>query len=118
MNKYNVFVYGTLKGSIAGDFMGTGIVLRPAKLWQVCRAFPGLKFDPIGYNVVGEVYQVTEDVLDVLDLMESHPRLYKRVLENVLLDSPELDVIPCWVYEYQPSIPDTVAEVGPVWHNS
>ncbi|BES97403.1 AIG2-like family [Nesidiocoris tenuis] len=48
-----------------------------------------------GNNVQGEVYEVDEKMLSNLDILEEHPRLYVRRLEDILLNGVTLK---CWAY--------------------
>lgn len=82
-----VFVYGTLKQGHGNhdalrhsDFLGrcalTGNYALLSLGW-----FPGLieSKDQPQRTVVGEVYRISRETLDVLDMIEGHPNFYRRV---------------------------------------
>lgn len=82
-----VFVYGSLKKGL-----GNHSVLESALLLGRCkiqgkfqmldlRYYPGLVFNPQAEKdsaVLGEVYKITKEQLDVLDMIEGHPDYYCR----------------------------------------
>lgn len=82
-----VFVYGSLKRGLhnAGvladcDFIGRCIIEGRYSLIDL-RAFPGLVENPAlepNQKIVGEVYRVSKETLDVLDMIEGHPDFYCR----------------------------------------
>jgi len=93
MNK-KLFVYGTLRqegGHLRHSIMATSTFLgkyktKPKYDMINLRSFPGLLKD--GQNVVtGEVYEVDRDTLKSCDIIEGHPRFYKR--EDIDLEGIE-----------------------------
>lgn len=78
-----VFVYGTL---LAGE--GNHRLLATAKLIGEARTEPAFELRDLGafpglvrggaYAVVGEVYAVDTETLARLDVLEGHPRFYRR----------------------------------------
>lgn len=85
-----VFVYGTLLAGesnhrhLARARMVAEARTQPAFTLHHLGAFPGLVAGG-GHAVVGEVYEVDEVTLAILDRLEDHPRFYQRtsiVLEN------------------------------------
>jgi gamma-glutamylcyclotransferase (GGCT)/AIG2-like uncharacterized protein YtfP len=82
-----VFVYGTLKQGhgnhrllAQSKFLGRCVLTGPFRLISL-GGFPGLV--EVGesdedQDISGEVYQVSEDVLQSLDMLEGHPRFYTR----------------------------------------
>lgn len=94
-NKVNVFVYGTLMRNRWNhyylkeqNFIGTG-KLEGYEMYNV-RSFPGIVQKPDEY-VIGEVYQVTEQVLKRLDQLESEGYMYKRQSERIKLEGSEME---------------------------
>jgi len=84
MQVFNLFVYGTLKKECGGS-----ILLKNAKFIEECLtiekfkmvsnfSYPAVYFYPHGYCVLGELYQVSEYLLDVIDGYEGYPYFYKR----------------------------------------
>ena len=51
----------------------------------------------LGHHVQGEVYQVDDDMLSLLDEIEDAPRYYKRKLEFVRISDTVL--LQCWLYK-------------------
>ena len=48
--------------------------------------------------MVGELYHVTTDTLDIMDKLEDHPTWYTRDTLNVTLNSSPADLIECETY--------------------
>lgn len=78
-----VFVYGTLKKGFSNHhilkeatFIGLGITQQPFELYSLY--YPCLFESNKGERVYGEVYDVSKDLLHVLDIFESTPDLYYR----------------------------------------
>ncbi len=83
----NVFVYGTLmKGQRAhgkldgAEFLGKAI-LRDYEMFNLGE-FPGIQ-PHLGGSVVGELYEVDEDMISGLDSYEGEGALYNREIVNV-----------------------------------
>ncbi len=83
MNKYKIFVYGSLMRGFPNHnimydakFIKTGITKRDFTLYNL-GGFPGM-IDKGNNSVVGEVYEVDQTTLRMLDVLESHPDFYKR----------------------------------------
>ncbi|KAL4001682.1 AIG2-like family protein [Acanthocheilonema viteae] len=106
-----VFVYGTLKrgepnASIMADlitgmqrFIGTGktvnaypLIIASEYNIPFCLNKPG-----IGNRINGELYEVDEQKLEVLDEFEGHPTFYRRQLEEVEMDHSGT-VVTAWIY--------------------
>lgn len=101
MNEHLVFVYGTLRQggvrAMPGIFPGARFVGRASvggSLYDF-GPYPGLLLDEASTAVVGEVYEVTEEVLSKLDDIESSS-YYKRKRVEVSLGG---EGVACWVYE-------------------
>lgn len=104
MDKHLVFVYGTLRqggvrampGLFPGaSFMGGASVT--GSLYDL-GSYPGLQLDESASLVVGEVYQVDDEILSGLDEIEA-PSHYWRKQVEVSLDNRRTV---CWVYVYDP----------------
>src|ERR1700750_1792207 len=101
MSKHLVFVYGTLReGGVRAMpviFPGARFVGRASvggSLYDF-GPYPGLLLDEASAAVVGEVYEVCEEVLSKLDDIESSS-YYKRKRVDVSLGGERIE---CWVYE-------------------
>ena len=100
-----VFVYGTLKKGHSNDvylkdsvFVGEGAINKGYGLYVF--GLPFLVKDDKGLGCYGEIYLVSKETLNDLDVLEGHPSIYKREL----LDIIELDTghkLKCWCYIYQ-----------------
>ena len=99
--KYKVFVYGTLltnernhyliedsklinKGYVEGFYM-----------FNLGR-YPGIQKG--NGRILGEVYEVDENTLSKLDILEEEGVMYQKILVDVTLDNQE--TITAYVYEY------------------
>ncbi|VDM07711.1 unnamed protein product [Wuchereria bancrofti] len=106
-----VFVYGTLKrgepnASVMADlvtgmqkFIGTGKTINAYPLIiaseyniPFCLDKPG-----IGNRINGELYEVDEQKLEVLDKFEGHPTFYRRQPQQVEMDHNGTTVT-AWIY--------------------
>lgn len=99
MAKAKVFVYGTLKRGHRANamlqdagFLGETRTTLPYTMYNL-GAFPGVVPGGTG-SVFGEVYSVTDTILDRLDDYEGVPTLYRR--EKV--ETEQFGV--CWIYIY------------------
>jgi len=87
-----LFVYGTLKRGFSAHELLTNqgaVLLREARTASQYKLlsvgwFPGMVSDSEGQGVLGELYEVNEDVLSRLDRYENTPHLFAR--ESVELD--------------------------------
>lgn len=88
-NKPRVFVYGSLKAGqsnhrllVAGGatLLGTDTLSGAYRLVDF-GAYPGLVRlgDGSNENVHGEVYQIDDEILASLDILEGHPHYYERI---------------------------------------
>ncbi|EFO22354.2 hypothetical protein LOAG_06127 [Loa loa] len=106
-----VFVYGTLKrgepnASIMADlitgmhrFVGTGKTINTYPLIiaseyniPFCLDKPG-----IGNRINGELYEIDEQKLEVLDEFEGHPTFYRRQSQEVEMDHNGT-IVTAWIY--------------------
>jgi gamma-glutamylcyclotransferase (GGCT)/AIG2-like uncharacterized protein YtfP len=94
---HRVFVYGTLKQGFPNHkyfLEGKGELVEPYarlenyRLYDTKSGFPCI-LPHFGGTVMGEIYEIDEKILEVLDALESIPFLYTRELV------PALD---CWTY--------------------
>jgi gamma-glutamylcyclotransferase (GGCT)/AIG2-like uncharacterized protein YtfP len=104
MNKHRIFVYGTLRRGNAGSmstrfpnakFVGEAKV--SGSLYDL-GAYPGLLLGDSNSLVVGEVYEVDDEILDELDEFEGSSN-YQRKPADVFLGSNR---VTCWTYEPKP----------------
>jgi gamma-glutamylcyclotransferase (GGCT)/AIG2-like uncharacterized protein YtfP len=95
-----VFVYGTLRQGASNHFRMDGAARiasgRVTGRLVVVDWYPGLRLDPEGGAVLGEVYQVSAAQLAALDGFEGAE--YRRVRVPVLTDSGE--ILHAWVWEW------------------
>jgi len=106
MNKHLVFVYGSLR---RGTARAMSLRFPDAKFIaaaKVCGslydlgAYPGLLLNKSTSLVVGEVYEVDDELLDRLDDFEASSDYWRKQVE-VSIDNHS---VTCWIYvpEYQP----------------
>jgi gamma-glutamylcyclotransferase (GGCT)/AIG2-like uncharacterized protein YtfP len=114
-----VFVYGSLKAGFhnhvllenkeASEFLGRAW-LRGHYAMRDMRAYPGLYKHaslPLAY-ILGEVYRVTPDVLQALDILESNGFYYTRTKEIAQLhkdNSAAHEEVRAWCY-FLPGLPE------------
>jgi gamma-glutamylcyclotransferase (GGCT)/AIG2-like uncharacterized protein YtfP len=104
MNKHLVFVYGTLRRgggrAMPVRFPGSKFIgdARVGGSLYDLGAYPGLVLDESGSSVVGEVYEVDEEVLNELDGFEASSR-YRRKQVEIPLGAESRT---CWTYEPDP----------------
>jgi len=109
-----IFVYGTLKRN-----KQFGYIMKKAKFIGKAETIEkyALYFDHIPYmvknekisNVKGEVYEVTSDLLKLIDDFEEHPVYYKREEIRVKLENG--DIISVWAYLF-PEKRGNLIEIG------
>ena len=100
MNKHLVFVYGTLRqGGVRAmpdlfpdsKFIGKGHV--SGSLYDL-GPYPCLLLDGSNSPVIGEVYEIDDDILNKLDEIEASSDYWRKQVE-VALGSRRMT---CWVY--------------------
>ena len=126
MSLHKVFVYGTLKqnqpnhymletgGPDLADFQSTSEQFLPAK--HICQAQTKEKYPLViaskfnipylldkpgtGHQIQGEIYQVNDLLLKILDDFEGHPNYYLRRQESVMHSMQEQQLVEekCWTY--------------------
>ncbi|KAH7954411.1 hypothetical protein HPB49_018264 [Dermacentor silvarum] len=93
--RHYLFVYGTLKsGEVNHNILCDTNNGRSTLVGQART----LKKWPLVLEVCGEVYQVDDRMLAVLDRLESHPDIYVRSLEDVGLLSQAGGELKAWIY--------------------
>ncbi|KAJ6643203.1 putative gamma-glutamylcyclotransferase [Pseudolycoriella hygida] len=104
-----VFVYGTLKknqpnhywltnkNNGAASFLSNGTTkIRYPLVISTRYNIPFLLNKPgIGRNIKGEIYEINDEMLTKLDILEDYPELYDRQIEPIETDS---GLVHCWVY--------------------
>lgn len=98
---YKVFVYGTLRKGERNHYLLKESVCLSDNCWvygelhDTGYGYPVLK-PSRSFRVVGEVYVVTDEILQNLDALEgysegSHDNLYERIIQVVFQDGPIAD---------------------------
>ncbi|KAK8396207.1 hypothetical protein O3P69_005339 [Scylla paramamosain] len=117
-SRYLVFVYGTLRqgkpnhfrlleaNSGSAQYLGLATTCEKYPLVIASRYnIPYLLAAPgYGKRVLGEVYEVDDKMLEVLDQLEAHPKYYERKMRKVKLEESGKEV-ECWLYllhKYKP----------------
>ncbi|MBA2524816.1 MAG: gamma-glutamylcyclotransferase [Pyrinomonadaceae bacterium] len=104
MNKHLVFLYGTLRRGGAramsmrfpnSKFIADAKV--SGSLYDL-GAYPGLLLSELNSLVIGEVYEVDDEILNKLDDMEASSDYWRKQVE-ISLDTHRRT---CWVYEPNP----------------
>ena len=97
-----VFVYGTLmqgeraSGMLAGSTFKGEFILDDYALYDL-GPFPGIKERP-GEAVWGELYDVQDSIIPILDSYEGEGELDKRVIVSVRNDTSTIDNVYVYVY--------------------
>ena len=116
MNKHLVFVYGTLRrGSVRAmsiRFPNSKFVADAkvsGRLFDL-GAYPGLLLDESSSLVIGEVYEVDDEILNRLDAFESSSHYLRKQVEISLGADRRM----CWTYEPNPEFysPRTLITLG------
>jgi len=101
MSKHFVFIYGTLRrgcpGSMSIRFPNSKFVAEArvrGGLYDL-GPYPGLRLDESNSSVVGEVYEVDDDLLNELDEFEASSNYVRKQVE-VSLGGQRTN---CWTYE-------------------
>jgi len=98
-----VFVYGTLMSGFENHYhltesekIGKGFTLSKYHLTASFIPFLSeIESDKSNY-IYGEVYEVNDECLRALDLLEGHPAFYQRKEVDIRLDNGAVEK--CWVY--------------------
>ena len=104
MNKQLVFVYGTLRRGGAGAMSTTfanSEFIADAKvsgsLYDL-GAYPGVLLNESNSLVIGEVYEVDDEILNKLDGIEASSYYWRKQVEISLGTHRRM----CWIYEPNP----------------
>lgn len=110
-NRHLVFTYGSLKSGfgnhscIEGDnttLLGEGRTQDTSFLMASYRVYPAVKrfVSDEAFAIAGELYEVDDEVLECLDMLESNGRFYQRELVNIVLDDEDMEnpVVQAWMY--------------------
>nr|XP_049699874.1 putative gamma-glutamylcyclotransferase CG2811 isoform X1 [Helicoverpa armigera] len=115
---HKVFVYGTLKrdepnhywltdeNNGVGNFLTDGHTKTQYPLIIATKYnIPFLLFSPgDGHLVKGEIYEVDDNMLHKLDMLEDHPNYYVREKDKIVIstqvseDTETETTVQCWVY--------------------
>ncbi len=99
-----VFVYGSMKKGFMNHFRleGTAIFLGAASTLNSYAMYPddSYKFpyvlkDKNRFPIQGELYSAGNDLLEILDIFEGHPKYYKREKIEVKINGAILE---SWIY--------------------
>lgn len=117
-SRYLVFVYGTLRQGKPNHYRmleATNGSAQYLGLATTCEKYPLviasrynipflLAAPGNGKCVLGEVYDVDDKMLEVLDKLEDHPKCYERKIRKVKMQESGKE-LECWVYllhKYKP----------------
>ncbi len=97
-----IFVYGTLMTGFENNYLLSnskliGKAFTCGKFKMVARFIPFLTKEPLTH-ILGEVYEVDDQCLKIIDDLEGHPNYYKRELIPVEIPGNNFEVINAWVY--------------------
>lgn len=106
-----VFVYGTLKSGqgnnrlLKGSLsLGAAYTLQTFTLFNA--GFPVSFFEPKGHPVLGELFEIPEDILDDtiqrLDMLESKGSMYEREIVRVMPMSSAAPAVETYMYVGMP----------------
>jgi len=113
--KTYVFVYGTLKRGCPaehiirqaeGRFITTGFTQNKFRMMSTS-SYPAIILDPRGHQVEGEIWEIPEWALDILDFYEGAPGFYIRKKIEILGNDGR--IYKAWVY----LVPEPRATVFP-----
>jgi len=111
-----VFVYGTLKKRgrlhhcLEGGTPKGEATLKGYDMYSVGGIFPGIV--PGEGSVIGELFEIEDRTLQILDRVECYPELYDRKRLSVISRGREFVV---WVYTYQHDISKYEQIKGGFW---
>lgn len=114
---YKVFVYGTLMSGFENhgylyrsDCLGKGLTLNKYHLTASFIPYVSETEHKNSNYIYGEVYEVDDQTLRELDLLEGHPRNYTRKEIDVRLDNGSVEK--CWIYFNNRDVGHTEIESG------
>jgi gamma-glutamylaminecyclotransferase len=102
MEKYLIFVYGTLKKGYSNHYFLDGAhfvddAVTKDRYALYVSGIPYLSKDEKISKIYGEVYEVDFDILKRVDMLEEHPGWYKREIAEVYLMSKN-KFVESWIY--------------------
>ncbi|HEY0547167.1 MAG TPA: gamma-glutamylcyclotransferase family protein [Pyrinomonadaceae bacterium] len=104
MNRHLVFVYGTLR---RGGVRAMPLLFPEATFIEQAKAhgrlydfgaYPGLMLDESNSLVVGEVYEIDDEILNKLDEIETESHYRRKQVELSVGDRRKM----CWIYVFDP----------------
>ena len=116
----HVFVYGTLRRGGSNHFRMAGAefaspAMVKGRLYQI-DWFPGLVLDETAGDVVGEIYQVSDALLQSLDAFEGPE--YRRVMVEVKCGGDHRSPQTAWIWEWMEPVDETCRITGGDWLGS
>ena len=107
----HLFVHGTLRRGCgdnkfiaSGTFLGSAETAQPYALCLV-KEKPLVTKRPVS-TIKGEVYEVTDEILALVDRLSGHPRINQRELVAVRLENGE--TMNAWLYFHQQPLHNAV----------
>uniref|UniRef100_A0AC35TLM9 Gamma-glutamylcyclotransferase family protein n=1 Tax=Rhabditophanes sp. KR3021 TaxID=114890 RepID=A0AC35TLM9_9BILA len=109
--RYNIFVYGTLKrnepnnhmllDAANGNSLFRGSALTDDKFLMVIGSKYNIPFcldiqEKGSSQIIGEVYEIDENMLDSLDVFEGFPKFYDR--KEITVNTSDNRTINAWIY--------------------
>lgn len=94
MNK--IFTYGTLKSSKKDTHYILG------NMWSVHGSFPAVILNNSGNKITGQILEVDDIQLRIIDIYEGIPKLYMR--KSITATSLSGESLDCWIYEWAGSV--------------
>ena len=104
-----LFVYGTLKEGYSNNILlrGTEFIGKAVTIDNLGLISVGI---PLAISsestkeetkpIIGEVYKISSKVLEIVDILEGHPDMYKREIRKIkILESYE--IIDAYIYLFQ-----------------
>tara|TARA_R100000353_G_scaffold174044_1_gene141255 strand:+ start:190 stop:621 length:432 start_codon:yes stop_codon:yes gene_type:complete len=103
-NKHLVFVYGTLREGFNNHYLLTtskwiDYGITDKKYYMSELGIPFVVEKPDLTKIKGELYEVSDDTLEILDLLEGHPNFYKRKKVNIKSNFSG-KIVKAWLYFY------------------
>ncbi|HYH87321.1 MAG TPA: gamma-glutamylcyclotransferase family protein [Pyrinomonadaceae bacterium] len=104
VNKHLVFVYGTLRRggarALSVKFPGSKFIADAKVIGSLydLGAYPGLLLNESHSSVIGEVYEVDDEILNELDEFEASSNYLRKQVEISLGNDRKA----CWTYEPDP----------------
>jgi gamma-glutamylaminecyclotransferase len=103
MKEHFLFVYGTLRKGYGNSYLlANSELIGAAKTTNKYQmliegSIPFVRFDVHNVEITGEVYKVSNETLEEIDILEGHPTWYiRKTVPIVLLDSCR--EIEAWLY--------------------